>query len=73
MKCNYCNKNIPEGTGILYVKKDGTAYNFCSGKCEINMLKLKRKASKMKWITKAKDNKDTKNISEKKKTERKKK
>jgi len=70
MKCNYCNKNIPEGTGILYVKKDGTAYNFCSGKCEINMLKLKRKASKVKWITKAKESKAS---SEKKKTDKKKK
>jgi large subunit ribosomal protein L24e len=73
MKCSYCNKNIPEGTGILYVKKDGTAYNFCSGKCEINMLKLKRKASKVKWITKSKEAKESKVSSEKKKTEKKKK
>jgi len=60
MKCSFCNKNIPEGTGILYVKKDGTAYNFCSGKCELNMLKLKRKSSKVKWVTKSKDNKEEK-------------
>jgi large subunit ribosomal protein L24e len=60
MKCSFCNKAIPEGTGILYVKKDGTAHNFCSGKCETNLLKLKRKSSKVKWVTKSKDAKETK-------------
>jgi len=52
MKCYFCKKEIPEGTGILYVKRDGTAYNFCSSKCEINLLKLKRKPSKVKWVSK---------------------
>jgi len=58
MKCSFCNKEIPEGTGILYVKKDGTAYNLCSGKCETNLLKLNRKASKTKWVIKSKENKE---------------
>ncbi len=57
MKCHYCNKEIPEGTGILFVKKDGTSYNFCSSKCEKNMLKLKRKASKTIWAHKEKKKK----------------
>ncbi len=35
----------------MFVKKDGTIYNFCSGKCEKNMLKLKRKSSALKWTT----------------------
>jgi large subunit ribosomal protein L24e len=51
MKCTYCKKEILEGTGIMFVKKDGTIYNFCSGKCEKNMLKLKRKSSALKWTT----------------------
>ncbi len=50
MKCSFCNKEIPKGTGIMYVKKDGTIYYFCSKKCEKNMLKLKRKAKKLKWV-----------------------
>lgn len=60
MKCNYCNKEIPLGTGILFVKKDGTAYNLCSSKCEKNLFKLNRKASKVKWVTKSKANKELK-------------
>lgn len=54
MNCSFCSREIPEGTGIIFVKRDGTVYNFCSGKCEKNMLKLKRKASKVKWIVKSK-------------------
>lgn len=67
MKCSYCNKEIPEGTGILYVKKDGTAYHLCSGKCETNLLKLKRKSSKVKWIVKSDDHKANKLAAKEKK------
>jgi large subunit ribosomal protein L24e len=50
--CTFCNKKIPDGTGIIYVKKDGKSYNFCSSKCEKNMLKLKRKSIRVKWAKK---------------------
>jgi large subunit ribosomal protein L24e len=49
MKCSFCEKEIPKATGIIYVKKDGTTYWFCSKKCEKNQLKLKRKKHKTKW------------------------
>ena len=52
MKCTYCKKEMKEGTGIMFVKKDGTSYYFCSSKCEKNALKLKRKPTKVKWVTK---------------------
>lgn len=52
MKCSYCKIEIPEGTGTMYVKKDGTVSYLCSGKCEKNMLNLKRKPVNLKWITK---------------------
>ena len=48
MKCYLCNTEIKEGTGILYVKKDGTVLNFCSSKCEKNFM-MGRKTSKLKW------------------------
>ena len=32
--CSFCNKEIEEGTGKMYVKKDGSIYFFCSSKCE---------------------------------------
>ncbi len=49
MKCSFCGRNIPEGTGKLYVKKDAKLFYFCSSKCEKNMLKLKHKARTTKW------------------------
>lgn len=49
---------MEKGTGMLYVKKDGKAFPFCSRKCRVNALKLKRKTHKVKWIKKgAKKNK----------------
>lgn len=52
MKCTFCKTELPEGTGTMFVKKDGTTYYFCSSKCEKNMLKLKRKSASVKWANK---------------------
>lgn len=53
VKCSFCKSEINEGTGTIYVKKDGTAYTFCSSKCEKNMLKLGRKSADLKWASKS--------------------
>lgn len=49
MRCDFCGKEIPTGTGILYVTKIGKKFYFCSGKCEKNKLKLNRNPRKVKW------------------------
>ena len=49
MKCTFCDKTVEKGTGKIYVKKEGKVFNFCSSKCEKNMLKLRRKPVKIKW------------------------
>lgn len=49
MKCSFCQKDVEKGTGKIYVKKDGKVLNFCSGKCEKNMIKLGRKARNVSW------------------------
>ena len=49
MKCSFCNEEMVRGTGLLYVKKDGKVLPFCSRKCRMNSLKLKRKPRKLKW------------------------
>ena len=49
MKCTFCEKIVPKGTGKEYVKNDGKMYYFCSSKCQKNMLKLKRDSKKLKW------------------------
>ena len=53
MKCSFCNREIEPGRGIIHVKPDGKVIRLCSSKCSKN-LKLNRKPSKLKWITKKK-------------------
>jgi len=48
-KCSFCNQQIKIGTGKIYVRKDGRTYNFCSMKCEKNLIQLKRKPVNFKW------------------------
>ncbi|MDD5022675.1 MAG: 50S ribosomal protein L24e [Candidatus ainarchaeum sp.] len=47
--CSFCSETLFKGSGILYVKRDGTPVYFCSGKCRKNSLKLKRQGRKKKW------------------------
>jgi large subunit ribosomal protein L24e len=51
MECSFCGKEIPEGTGKIYVKTNGTILYFCSRKCEKNLLQLNRNPKKFKWTT----------------------
>jgi len=48
-ECSFCGEKIKPGTGLLFVKKDGTPLFFCKRKCERNLLVLKRKPSSTKW------------------------
>lgn len=51
-KCSFCGKEIPPGTGIMFVKKDGKILWFCSRKCEKYMLEYKKDPRKLKWTRK---------------------
>jgi|SRR3989344_3983525 len=67
MKCTFCGNEVMKGTGIMFVKKDGTIYNFDKGKCEKNFIKLKRKPANTKWTELYNRNKSqTKRSAEKK-------
>ena len=33
MKCAYCSKEIEPGTGIMFVRKNGTIKYYCSNRC----------------------------------------
>ena len=48
-RCSFCGYMVSKGTGKIYVEKGGKVLNFCSMKCEKNMLKLKRNPRKLKW------------------------
>lgn len=33
MKCSYCTAEIEKGTGMMYVRKNGTVRYYCSTRC----------------------------------------
>jgi len=47
--CSFCGGEFPAGTGIMYVRNDGSTLWFCSSKCRKNGLKLGRDPRKLKW------------------------
>jgi large subunit ribosomal protein L24e len=51
-RCSFCRVDIEPGTGKMFVKKDGNVLQFCSRKCEKNMLQLGRAPRKVGWIRK---------------------
>jgi large subunit ribosomal protein L24e len=51
MKCSYCGSEMTKGTGLLFVKRDGTLIYLCSNKCRKN-LEMGRKPEKRKWTNK---------------------
>ncbi len=55
--CIFCKREIPQGTGKMFVRKNGKIQWFCSSKCEKNLLKLKRNPSKIEWAKKSTKNK----------------
>jgi large subunit ribosomal protein L24e len=52
-KCSFSGKDIPAGTGIMYVKTDGKVLYFADSKCEKNYLKLGRKPRHIAWTEEA--------------------
>jgi large subunit ribosomal protein L24e len=52
MFCVFCNNEIPKGKGEIFVFHDGNSLVFCSNKCKVNMLKLKREGRLVKWTNK---------------------
>ena len=49
VKCDFCKENIEPGTGKMLVMKDARVFNFCSTKCEKNMMKMHRKPRLTRW------------------------
>lgn len=47
--CSFTGEDIEPGTGMMYVKKDGTVLWFKNSKARKNMMQLRRNARKIKW------------------------
>jgi len=48
-QCSFCGFEFHQGTGIMYVRDDGSILWFCSGKCRKSAIKMKRDPRKLKW------------------------
>lgn len=48
-KCSFCGKDEEYFKGINLIKNDGSVVYFCSSKCRVNALKLKRDKRKVRW------------------------
>ena len=46
--CSFCGEQLEPGTGIMYVKKDGSIFYFCSSKCR-NNYRLGRVPRRVTW------------------------
>lgn len=51
-KCSFCGSDISLGSGLMYVKRDGSILWFCSRKCRVSMLEFHRDPRKLKWTEK---------------------
>ena len=49
--CEFCGGDVARGTENLFVTQKGKVMIFCSSKCEKNLLKLGRKAWKVRWTS----------------------
>jgi large subunit ribosomal protein L24e len=47
--CSFCGDAIEPGTGKMYIKKDGSVFNFCTNKCKKNNIDLGRVSRRTKW------------------------
>lgn len=51
-ECSFCGEKIEPGSGKMLIKNDGQIFDFCSSKCEKNMIKLGRKERETRWTQK---------------------
>ena len=49
VKCHFCGKDEYAFKGIHLIRNDGSVWYFCSSKCRLNSLKLKRDKRRVRW------------------------
>ncbi len=47
--CSFSGEEIEPGTGLMYIKRDGSILWFKNSKARKNSVKLKRNARRVKW------------------------
>ena len=64
--CSFCGVEIEPGTGKMYIKKDGTVYNYCTNTCYKNQVQMKRVPRTTTWTKQFAVEKEARLRSEKK-------
>ena len=47
--CSFCGNPLEPGTGMMFIKKDGSVYYFDRKRCQSSLLTKGRMARKFKW------------------------
>jgi large subunit ribosomal protein L24e len=47
--CSFCGREMEPGTGSLFIRKDGSTFQYCSSKCRKNSLHLGRVPRRVRW------------------------
>jgi large subunit ribosomal protein L24e len=48
-QCSFCADEIEPGTGMMFVKRDGSVFHFCTSSCRKQQLHLHRVGHRLKW------------------------
>jgi len=48
-QCSFCAREIEPGTGMMFVRRDGTVFHFCTSSCRKQQLHLHRVGHRFKW------------------------
>jgi large subunit ribosomal protein L24e len=48
-QCSFCAQEIEPGTGMMFIKRDGTVFHFCTSSCRKQQLHLHRVGHRFKW------------------------
>ncbi len=48
-QCSFCAREIEPGTGMMFIKRDGQVFNFCTSSCRKQQLHLGRVGHRFKW------------------------
>lgn len=47
--CSFCGEPIEPGTGMMFVKKDGSVYYYDRRRCEVSHQSFGRQSRRFKW------------------------
>ena len=47
--CNFCGQPLEPGTGMMFIKKDGSVYYFDRQRCQTSLLYQHRLGRRFKW------------------------